>query len=681
MKKWQVRETDGELVRRLSAEAGISSFISQLLVGRGIVSRDLADEYFNSEEISSPFEIADMKKAADVIRSSMEKGEKITVYGDYDCDGVTSTVILYSYFQSQGAEADWYIPDRDEGYGLNKAAIDKLCNNGTRLIVTVDNGISALSEAEYIYEKGMKLVITDHHQVPDQLPRAEAAVDPHRSDDYCGCKELAGCGVALKLVMALEEDIDSVMEQWGDLAAIGTVGDLVPLVGENRRIVRRGLENMLFSENVGLYALLARCGLTDEERLNSTALSFTVCPRINAAGRFAHPSKAAELFLCENGRLAEAKAEELAGLNALRQESEKEIVRQIEEKISADPSLLNKRVLVVSGEGWSHGVIGIVASRLLNKYGKPCLVITIEGETARGSARSVPGFSLYKLLDSLKDLLTKYGGHTKAAGFSLKAADVERFTAAVYRYSAENYPTMPSDVYIADKELLPGELTVENIQQLDYMQPFGEGNPVPLFLMKNCVIKSLKSLKDGKYTAFTVDFGGAEYKVLNFYTAFDCFSYKVGDKVDLLVNAEINSYNDKISISLKLKDMRYSGFAEEKFFAAKSAYEKLSDGEKVPAVLIKRIIPEKKDLRSAYDVIRKQPILSAASEQAFMQGINYCMFRVCLDVFEESGLISLDIPSDRIKLIPAQGKADLDSSLYLRRLREQILSAEGGETS
>ena len=680
MKKWQLKEVDGELVSRLSAEAGISGFISHLLVGRGIVSRDMADEYFNGDEISSPYEIADMDKAVKAIRSAVEKGEKITVYGDYDCDGITSTVILFNYFQSQGAEADWYIPSREEGYGLSFDAIDTLAASGTKLVVTVDNGISAVEEAEYIYQKGMKLVITDHHQVPETLPRAEAVVDPHRSDDFCSCKDLAGCGVALKLVMALEEDIDSIVEQWGDFAAIGTVGDLVPLTGENRRLVKRGLENMLMTENVGLYALLAKCGITDEERLNSTALGFTVCPRINAAGRFAHPAQAAELFLCENERLAPAKAEELTSLNEKRQQTEKEILAQIEEKISADRSLLNKRVLVLSGDNWSHGVIGIVASRLLNKYGKPCLIITKEGQLARGSARSVPGFSLYKLLDNLKGWLTKYGGHTKAAGFSLHSDEVERFTEAVHDYAARNYPTMPVDLYLADKELAPDELTVDNIRQLDYLQPFGEENPVPLFIMRNCRIKSLRSLKDGKYTAFNVDFGGREYKVLNFSAAFADFWYKVGDQVDLLVNADINEYNGKTSITLKLKEMRFSGFKEEKFFAAKSAYEKLSDGEPMPPVLIKRIIPEKRDLKQAYDIIRGQNVYSAAVLQAFAQGINYCMFRVCLDVFEESGLITADIPADRITLVPRQGKADLDNSKYLSRLKEQILSAEGGNT-
>lgn len=675
MKKWQIRDVDPQIIKSLSAETGLDNLICSLLAGRGIVNREAAEEFFNSTEISSPLDIADMEKAADAIRAAVENGDKITVYGDYDCDGVTSTVMLLTYLQAIGADCGWYIPSRDEGYGMNIPALEKLIEDGTRLIITVDNGISALEEAEFLAEKGITLVITDHHQVPEEMPVAAAIVDPHRPDDYSDFKELAGCGVVLKLIMAMENDADGVCEQFGDLAAIGTVGDLVPLRGENRAIVKRGCEAMSMTENVGLYSLLKQCRLTSSE-ITSTSLAFTVCPRINAAGRFSHPREAAELFLCENPGLASAKAENLTLLNTKRKEHELEIIADIEAALRADKNALNRRVLVVSGENWSHGVIGIVAARLLSRFGKPVIIITAEGETARGSARSVPGFSLYKLLCANKDYLLKFGGHTKAAGFSLETKNIEAFKAAVLAYAEENYPAMPADCYLADKELLPGELTRESVKNLSYLAPFGEENPAPLFIMRGCKIKSVRSLKEGKYVSFNVGFGSEEYKVLDFNDTYESFGFAAGETVDILCGAELNEYNGAVSITLRLKDVRTAGFLQDKYFAAAGTYEKLSVGEKVAPALVKRIIPEKKDLMQVYDVLKNERVLSSAARRAGEKGINYCMFRVSLDVFEELGLASVDPVGDSVALIPAAKKADLSSSVHLAELRGQIEKGE-----
>ncbi len=684
MKKWQTLEVDKHLVERLAQEAQISSFAAHLLVARGMTERASADAFFNSDEISSPFEIADMKKAVDTIREAVEKEQVIMVYGDYDCDGITATVILVTYLQMIGANVKWYIPSRDEGYGLSFVAVDRIKNAGADLIITVDNGISAFDEAKYIKEMGMKLVITDHHQVSDRLPQAEAVVNPHRSDDYSECKDLAGCGVALKLAMALEDDVEGMLDQFADLAAIGTVADIVPLVGENRIIVRRGLETMLCSENLGVYALLQEAGIKTEDRLTSSSLGFSLCPRINAAGRFAHPLEAVELFLCESQSLAQTKAEKLTLLNNQRRQAEQIIFDEIEERIGKDRSIINKRIIVVSGSGWSHGVIGIVASKLLNKYSKPAIVITIEGDTARASARSVSGFSLYKMLDSCKDMLMRYGGHTNAAGFTLLTSRIEEFEGRIFEYARKNYPTMPFDTVYADKEVTAAELTLENVEAIDYFKPFGEGNPMPVFMLKKCTIKSMRPLKDGKYLSFTVSQHGSrsELNILNFSSGFSSFRYSVGDCVDLLVNAEINEYNDKRSVSLRLKDVRLSALgeekAQEKLLAARSAYDKLSTNEFVEPKLISRIIPDIKQQRQAYDIIRNCTSLSFAAEKAFSQGLNYCMFRVCLDVFEEKGLIKIDICKDSVELIPGNQKVDLSTSEHLRRLERQIEKSARG---
>ena len=670
MKKWTIRRQDPEQVKSLAASAQISEFAAALLVNRGILTREQADEFFNNDEITSPFDIADMEKAAEIISGAIESGDKITVYGDYDCDGVTATAILYGYLEAIGAEADWYIPSREEGYGLNIGAVDKIAKNGTRLIVTVDNGISALEEAEYIYKQGMKLIITDHHQIPEKLPQAEAIINPHLHEDQSGCKDLAGCGVALKLVMALEDDVESVMENWGDLAAIGTVGDIVPLVGENRIIVKKGLESLSVTENGGLRALLRQCGIDEDMEITSEMAAFTLCPRINAAGRFAHAKEAAELFLCDNPKMHRKMAENLSQLNMMRKDEEGRILEEIYRKMRDDPNILKQRVLVISGKGWNHGVIGIVASKLLDKFGKPVLIITEEGEQARGSGRSVDGFSLFKMLNEISEHMIKFGGHTKAAGFSLLTDKIPDFTAAVWGYAKKYYTQMPLDGLTAEMTLSGRDITFDNIESIDYFKPFGEGNPSPLFHVRNAVIKSLRSLKDGKYLSFNAEIDGAEFKVLDFHSTYGAFPYSAGERVDMLVSAEINEYNGKRSINLMLADIRASGFSQERFFAARSAYERLCLGEDVTEVPAKRIVPDREAQKAVYDIIRQSGSLSACADMAAKKGLNYCLFRVTLDAFESVGLVKVDESGDRVERLQVSGKTDLDGCELLRGLRK-----------
>lgn len=672
MKKWIIKQQDDAAVGDLTKQTGLSPFAAKLLLNRNISDRETAELFFNRDDISDPMEILDMDKAKQCIEEAMDRGDKITVYGDYDCDGITATVILYSYLEAMGAEADWYIPDRDEGYGLNKDAIDILAEGGTRLVITVDNGISAVEEAKYLKEKGIDLIITDHHQVPDTLPDAKAIIDPHRSDDTCKCKELAGCGVALKLVMALEGDIDTVMDNWGDFAAIGTVGDLVPLTDENRVIVRRGLQNLVYTENGGLVALLRQCGIKENDEIPSVTAAFTVCPRINAAGRFAHPKEAADLFLCDNPKMYQQKAEKLSALNAQRQEEEKTILSEISKQIEENPLLAKSRVMIINGKGWRHGVIGIVAARLLNKFGKPVIVITGEGETSRGSARSVDGFSLFDMLTELSPLLIKFGGHTKAAGFTIETEKISEFTEAVNSYAKEKFPVMPKDTVTAEITLTAADLSIENIENLNYFQPFGEGNPHPVFHIKDARIKSLRPLKDGKYVAFNAVLDNREFKVVNFSSSFDSFGYKEGDTVDMLVTAEINEYNGSRSVNLKLTDIRPHRFDQDKFFAAENTYEKICLSESVPASLSKRVIPDRDTQKAVYDILKTNSCLSSCANIAFFKGINYCMFRITLDLFESVGLIKINQFDDTAVLQKVTGRADLEHCPYIDELRKRF---------
>lgn len=667
MKKWNVKKPDAALAERLRQETGLNPFICRILAGRGILSREEAEVFFNSETLSDPFLLADMSKAVEVISGAVENGERITVYGDYDCDGITSTYMLFSYLEALGAEADWYIPSRDEGYGLNLPAVELLHKKGTSLIITVDNGISAAAEAERIAALGMTLVVTDHHQPPEILPKAAAIVNPHRRDDTSPFRDLAGCGVVLKLIAAMEGDGETAMTEYAEFAALGTVADIVPLVGENRLIVRRGLSALPFSENLGLSALLRQCGIEPEEEVTSSELAYAVCPRINAAGRYAHPKTAMELFLADSPAAARAKAEELSGYNELRRQAEDAILAEAEAQLRADPDLLNRRLLILTGTGWSHGIIGIASARLLHKYGKPNIILTVEGETARGSARSFADLPLYPLLEHCREHLIRFGGHTKAAGLSLNAAAIGAFTKAAHAYAERFEPAI--ETVAADLEIAPEELTEENIALLDRLEPFGEENPAPLFCFRRCTVGAKKKLKDGKYVAFSFRFGDRELRAVDFHSSYDEFPFREGDVVDFIAAAEINEYNGRTSISIRVADIRSADFRQERYFAAKTAYEDSRFGKADPKLLC-RMAPEREEMRLCYDLLKGcGGSLSRAEAEAIRAGLNVCKFRVALDVFAEFSLAETDPVGGRYRLLPARGKADFTKSKVLARLK------------
>ncbi len=396
MKQWTVPAAVTAANNEITAEFG--DFLGGILIRRGIVTLDSARAFFGCDSLSDPMLMSDMRQAAEMVRSAIDEDKRITVFGDYDCDGVCSTVMLYSYLEAQGADVDFYIPDRSEGFGMSVAALEKIAANGTELVITVDNGISAVKEAEFLKSKGVELLITDHHQPNASLPECGACVDPNRADDPSPFKDLCGAGVVLKLLIALEEDEDFVLESYADLAAVATVGDVVPLKGENRYIVQRGLDNIRNEQNAGLTALIksARCHIED---ISSNDLAFRICPRINAAGRIANAEKAVRLLLCEDdadtaGRLVE----ELELLNNKRKTAENKILEDVQKQTAEDPGILKERVIVLTGEGWHHGVIGIVCSKILEKYDKPVVMISNENGKARGSVRSIEGFSVHNML-------------------------------------------------------------------------------------------------------------------------------------------------------------------------------------------------------------------------------------------------------------------------------------------
>lgn len=670
MKKWLCADIPAE---NDEIKQQFGELLGGVMLSRGINSLDRAKEFFGCSSLSDPLLMKDMEQAVEIIRAALDEGKKITVYGDYDCDGVTSAAMLYGYLEAMGAEVEYYIPDRSEGYGMNVDALKRILDSGTELIITVDNGISAAEEAEYIRSRGAQLVITDHHQPPQELPVCEACVDPHRADDNSPFKDLCGAGVVLKLLCALEEDEEFVMEQYAELAAVGTIGDVMPLIGENRYIVRRGIENIRSSQNIGLERLLKSAGIAPETA-DASSIAYSLCPRINAAGRMAGADKAVQLLLTENTEQASLLSEELTLLNDNRRAEETKIMDDVNRQLEQNPSLLKERVLVVSGKGWHHGVIGIVGARLLEKYGKPVLIIAIENGEARGSARGIDGFSIYKLLERCSRVLTKFGGHLKAGGFSLPADKVEDFRQMVYAFCRECYPKMPEYTVYADMEVTGKQLTEEALTELSKLEPCGEGNRRPLFLLRNCVVSSKRALKEGRFTSFEAQTGGVKLKALCFGIPFAKFHTEIGGMVDIIATAELNEFRGEKTVTLKVQELRPSGFREDRFFAAQRTYEEISRGEGCDKRLAPRVIPDREALKSVYDLLRKHGGLMSAEEMYLYGGgeLNYCMLRIALDVFAAAGMAEISADAGEIRLIPVKQKTDLMSVGLLAELRRSL---------
>ena len=671
MKKWLCSPAPAGVNNEITAQFG--ELLGGVMLSRGITTLDRAREFFGCSSLSDPLLMKDMESAVDVIRQALDEGKKITVYGDYDCDGVTSTAVLYGYLDAMGAEVEYYIPDRSEGYGMNIPALEKILDQGTELIITVDNGVSAVEEAEYIRQRGAQLVITDHHQPPQELPVCAACVNPHRQDDNSPFKELCGAGVVLKLLCALEEDEEFVMEQYAELAAVGTIGDVMPLVGENRYIVRRGIEDIRASQNIGIDRLLRTAGVSPES-VDATTVAFSICPRINAAGRIAAADKAVQLLMADSPEQAGLLSEELNLMNENRRAEETRIMEDVSRQLESDPSILRERVLVVSGEGWHHGVIGIVAARLLEKYGKPVLMISVENGEARGSARGVDGFSIYKLLDRCSRVLTKFGGHPKAGGFSLPADRIGDFRQMVYAFCRECYPKMPEYTVSADMEITGDRLTEEALNSLSQLEPCGEGNQRPVFLLRNCTVESKRALKDGRYTSFELRSGGVKLKALCFGIPFAKFHPEQGSMVDIIAAAELNEFRGVKSVTLKVQEIRPSGFREDRFFAAQRTYEEISRGEGCDSRLAPRVIPDRNALMAVYDLLRKYGGAMSAEELCIYGGsdLNYCMLRIALDTFASAGMAEQSADADTVRLVPVTHKTDLMASGFLADLRRML---------
>lgn len=559
-KKWEFYNSDEEKIEEISNKFNISELLATVLVNRNIVEDDEIELFLNPtrNDFHDPYLMPDMKKAVERIVKAIETQEKTMIYGDYDVDGITSITVLSKFLKERGLEVGSYIPNRlDEGYGLNKEAIKQIADEGYKLIITVDCGISGTEEVEYAYSLGMEVIVTDHHEPLDVLPKALAVIDCKRKDNEYPFNSLAGVGVAFKVIQAIGIKLELPEKEYLkflDIVCIGTISDIVPLIDENRVIAKLGLKLIEQTRSPGVRALLNAAGYNI---VNSNTVSFGIAPRINACGRMGHERDALDLFLTENIVEANSITEKLNEYNKQRQNIEKRIFEEALLEIEKD-NMDEKNVIVLGAENWHHGVIGIVSSKITELYFRPSILVCFEGEEGKGSGRSVPGFDLHAALCSTSESLEKYGGHEMAVGLSLKKSKFEEFKKAFEEIAKNAHTEQLVPVIKIDKEINLKDITIENVKTLKYLEPFGEANKTPIFIYRNLKIDSIRALSEGRHLKLTLKDGNTIINAIGFNMGKCSEEYLIGDKVDVIGLLEINTFNGIENVQINMKDIRKS---------------------------------------------------------------------------------------------------------------------------
>ena len=669
---WKVSQLEAGAVNALVG-SGYAPLAAMVLASRGIGDDRQARAYLDcNAPLLDPFLMTDMDKAAGRVGLAMSRGEKIAVFGDYDVDGITATCLLTDFLRRHGADVVSYIPGRlEEGYGLNPIAIHQLHAEGVKLIVTVDCGITAVSEAELCKQLGIDLVITDHHECKQTLPAAVAVVDPHRCDGGYPHKNLSGVGVAFKLASALCGSQETVLEEYADMVCLGTVADVMPLQGENRVFVARGLESLAHTKRPGIAALMAECGCAPEA-VSASSIGFMLAPRINAAGRMGQIDLAVELFLTDDPDKAAEAARGLCELNRQRQAVESEIYRQA---VSMLPMGKPPEAIVLADESWHQGVVGIVASRIAEEYACPTFLICLDGEHGKASSRSHGGFNLFASLSALSPLLESYGGHELAAGFTISRANIPEFRRQICALAAQYYTDdVPRTVLDVDCAVSPELLTLHNVDSLQMLEPCGNGCPKPVLMMKNLTIDRISMVGGGRHMRLRLCSGHTYPNAIYFSANPQTVSIQPGDLVDVAFTPQVNEFRGTRTVQMNVIDIRPSCSAECLPDAA--PYRDMQRGNLTSGEAA-ALLPDRKMLAlvwrylDAANPVQESPMCLCRKIVRWSgQPLNLGQMLTCLDIFRDVGLLTVQRQHKyvSIRLTPGEGKADLSRSQTMQRL-------------
>ena len=705
-----------EIIKKLAAETGLSEVMARLLYTRGFQSADAVRSFFKKDEVMlhDPYLLQDMQKAVDRIEKALDANEKIVIYGDYDVDGVTSVSLLYLYLTSRGGDVVYYIPSRSkEGYGLSVAAIDRLKEaDHVDLMITVDTGITANDETAYAKSIGIDTVVTDHHECHNDLPNACAVVNPHRPDDEYPFKELAGVGVVFKLVCALEiskakragesaiSAVRTICRSYGDLVAIGTIADVMPVVDENRLIVAFGLNLISNTERHGLRALIDAASANSaskKRKINSGFIGFGIAPRMNAAGRVSSASIAVELLLCDNREEAAELADQLCELNVQRQIEENRIAEQAYRKIEQTMNAERDRVIVIDDDTWQQGIIGIVSSRITEKYGLPSILISFEGSTdgepllvdiGKGSGRSIRGMNLVDALAQCEDLLVRFGGHELAAGLTIRRGNVDEFRKRINEYAATKLDEEALCVSIdADCEVEIKELSMQLAKEIDYLEPFGISNPIPNFILRNATISRVIPMGNGKHTKLIIEKDGIAMNAIWFGMNSSDLPVEMTDPIDVLFQLNINEYQNTTSLQMIVQDIRVTAECENAYLAEVERYAEIAAGARFNES--ENVLPTRDDFVPVYKLLRKEfynghtlmtmrHFLSLLKKVGIRE-IGYVKLKFIIRIMQELQLCEVfeATPDHYVFTFEYQsGKTNIEKSSILRKLKTQMNRTE-----
>lgn len=559
-KEWHIYETDEEKVSKIKEKYKINDLLARILVNRNIIEEDKIRLFLEPtrNDFYNPYLMKDMEKAIERITKAIEEKEKVIIYGDYDVDGITSVTVLKSFFKDIGVDAGFYIPNRlNEGYGLNKEAIKKIVDEKYDLMITVDCGISGIEEINYANSLGLDVIVTDHHEPGDEIPKAIAVIDNKREDSTYPFRDLAGVGVAFKLCQALGMKLGLKEEsylKYLDIVCVGTISDIVPLVDENRVITKLGLLLVKQTKNLGLRAIISSSGYS---KIDSNTISFGVAPRINACGRMGEAEEALKLLLSKNINEVNELTKKLNERNRTRQEIEKQIYESVVEKINKN-HLEDHRVIVVGGKGWHHGVIGIVSSKITEMYFKPSILLSFDDEIGKGSGRSIPGFDLHDALMKCSEFLEKFGGHSMAVGVTIREENFSKFVDAFEEVAKEEKIEEIVPIINIDAKITLKDIDKQVVESLKLLEPFGEANKMPMFAFKNMRIDSIRALSEGKHLKLTLKEDNKIINAIGFNIGNLAEEYRIGDRVDIAGFLEINTFNGTDNLQINIKDIMKS---------------------------------------------------------------------------------------------------------------------------